>query len=64
MRAYIYDITITDSVMDMIHGHSYDIKELYIPTLHIVANMGGNIKQMQVFEDRGSRRKRGKNRER
>ena len=61
MRAYIYDITIVDSVMDMIHGGSYSIKELYIPALHIIANMGGNSSQIQVFSDYGSRKKDGKN---
>jgi hypothetical protein len=59
MKAIVYDITISDGVLDIVHGYSYSIKELYVPDLGIVANMGGHQGQMFVFKDK-TRVKEGK----
>jgi len=37
-KAQIYEIMITDSVMDMVHGNTRSIKELYIPKHNITFN--------------------------
>jgi hypothetical protein len=61
MKAYVYDIAISESIMDVMHGFTHDIRELYVPKEGIVANLGGQQGQIFVFKDYGDRMKKGKN---
>jgi hypothetical protein len=61
MKAYVYDIAISESVMDMMHGFTHDIRELWVPKEGIVANLGGQQGQIFVFKDYGERMKQGRN---
>jgi hypothetical protein len=62
VRAYVYDIAVVDSAMDLAHNFTYKIRELYVPSVGIVANLGGNAGQIMVFRDHDKiRKKDGKN---
>jgi hypothetical protein len=61
MKAFVYDITISESVMDMMHGFTYDIRELYVPDLKIYANLGGQQGQIFVYQNDEKRWKTGHN---
>lgn len=56
----IYRIEVSDGLMGLIHGVSYEMNELYVPELEICANLGGTIGQIFVFRDDGGRAKKGK----
>jgi len=44
IRAYLYKITITDSVLDHIHGFEHSIYEIYVPSLKLFFNHEGVFK--------------------
>ncbi len=59
IKAFLYKITITDSVLDQIHGFEHPIYEIYIPSLKLFFNHEGifkihnkrytNAEKMRIF---------------
>ena len=43
MKAEIWKLKCVESAMDMIHGHTIDVVELYIPELNISFNSKENL---------------------
>lgn len=41
MKAVVYSVTISDSLLDHIHGFHHNIKEIYIPTYKLFFNYQG-----------------------
>lgn len=41
MKAVLYSVTISDSLLDHIHGFHHNIKEIYIPTYKLFFNYQG-----------------------
>jgi hypothetical protein len=41
VKAYLYKQTISDSVLDTIHGFQHNIHEIYIPSLKLFFNHAG-----------------------
>lgn len=41
MKAVLYELTITDSMMDALHGGYYRIKEIFIPEINVHINQEG-----------------------
>lgn len=44
VKAFLYKITITDSVLDHIHGFEHSIYEIYVPSLKLFFNHQGIFK--------------------
>lgn len=44
VRAFLYKITITDSMLDHIHGFEHSIYEIYVPSLKLFFNHQGIFK--------------------
>ncbi len=59
VKAYLYKIAISDSVLDTVHGFSHSIDEIYIPSLKLFFNHTGiyqihkgrydNAEKLRVF---------------
>lgn len=45
IEAFKYQVEISDSALDMIHGLKYTIEEIYVPEFHLAFNERGGIFQ-------------------
>jgi len=57
--AYIYNIAAYQSALDIAHGHEVTVREVYIPKIGLCFNL--HDRQLNIFEDDGSRMREGRN---
>lgn len=61
MKAQVYEITVTDGLMDAIHGGGYRIREVFIPSIGVVINEKNIWKDPERYKIREGERFLGQN---
>jgi len=59
--AYIYDIKAYQSALEIARSHAVAVREVYIPRVGLCFNL--HDRQLNIFEDDGSRMREGRNAE-